>query len=145
MNQTLEEMSQAMFKHQFIDGIDKDNLPDGWRMGKLVDIYKTTSGGTPSRSVEEYYIDGTIPWVKSKELNGGFVTITEEVITQSALRNSSAKLLPVHSVLVPMYGATVGKCILCVAFNSTFGSVPMRLQNRYSCEHPFSFTCNCNT
>ncbi len=84
-------------------------IPKGWRVGKLGEICKTTSGGTPSRSKPEFYENGTIYWVKSKELNGSFITATEEKITQEALQKSSAKLLPAYSVLIAMYGATVGE------------------------------------
>ncbi len=116
MNQTLEAMAQALFKEWFVDfnfpGFDGelvDGLPKGWRMGKVKEMYKTTSGGTPSRAKEEYYENGTINWVKSKELNGTFIFDTEEKITIDAVKNSSAKLIPKHSVLVAMYGATVGE------------------------------------
>ncbi|RNI33618.1 restriction endonuclease subunit S [Hanamia caeni] len=109
MNHTLEQMAQALFNHYFVDNIDPDNLPEGWRWGKLNEMYKTTSGGTPSRTKMDYYNDGNIFWVKSKELNNGFILDTEEKITIVALNNSSAKILPKHSVLVAMYGATVGE------------------------------------
>ena len=108
-NHTLEQIAQTLFKKYFVDDIDPDNLPEGWRWGKMGEIYKTTSGGTPSRAKPEYYENGNIGWVKSKELDGGFILNTEEKITKDALKNSSAKLLPVHSVLVAMYGATVGE------------------------------------
>jgi len=84
--------------------------PSNWTELKLVEVCKTfTSGGTPSRKKSEYFADGTIPWVKTKELNDGLVTEAEEWITQEALDNSSAKLLPKDTVLLAMYGATVGK------------------------------------
>lgn len=108
-NHTLEQMAQTLFKKYFVTDIDPDNLPEGWRWGKLGEIYKTTSGGTPSRSKMEFYEEGDIAWVKSKELNGDFILDTEEKITEDAVKNSSAKKLPVHSVLVAMYGATVGE------------------------------------
>ena len=76
-------------------------------------VIKTCSGGTPSRNNADYYIDGTICWVKSKELNRSILFDTEENITQAAVENSSAKLLPKDSVLIAMYGATVGEyCII---------------------------------
>jgi type I restriction enzyme, S subunit len=116
MNQTLEAMAQALFKEWFVnfnfpnfDGVMENGLPKGWRMGKVKEMYKTTSGGTPSRAKEEYYENGTINWVKSKELNGSFIFDTEEKITVEAVKNSSTKLIPKHSVLVAMYGATVGE------------------------------------
>ena len=119
-NQMLEAIAQAIFKEWFVDfrfpgatGEMQESelcpIPKGWRVGKLGEIYKTTSGGTPSRSKPEFYKNGTIYWVKSKELNGSFITETEEKITQEALQKSSAKLLPAYSVLIAMYGATVGE------------------------------------
>lgn len=72
-------------------------------------VIKTTSGGTPSRKNSSFYKDGQICWVKSKELSGKYIIDTEEKINEIALKNSSAKILPEHSVLIAMYGATVGE------------------------------------
>ena len=74
----------------------------------LGDVVATTSGGTPSRKHDEYYSDSSICWVKSKELLGNYIHETEEHINDLAIKKSSAKLLPKHSVLIAMYGATVG-------------------------------------
>lgn len=74
---------------------------------RLGDILKTTSGGTPDRKYAANY-GGGIPWVKSGELNDSRVVRTEETITESGLAASSAKWVPAGSVLVAMYGATVG-------------------------------------
>lgn len=74
----------------------------------LGDVCKTTSGGTPSRSKPEYF-QGSIPWVKSGELPDGLVTKNSEYISDEAIRNSSAKLLPAGTLLIALYGATVGK------------------------------------
>lgn len=91
------------------------DVPKGWIIGKIGDIYDTTSGGTPSREFKEFYIEGEVNWVKSKELSNTFIFETEEKITQEAIRKSSAKMLPENSVLLAMYGATVGQfCILGV-------------------------------
>ncbi|HDI1215370.1 N-6 DNA methylase [Aeromonas hydrophila] len=76
---------------------------------KIGEFLKTSSGGTPSKAVSEYYAEGTIPWLKSGEVSQGIVTKTEEFITQSGLDNSSAKIFPVNTVLVAMYGATAGQ------------------------------------
>ena len=73
----------------------------------LGDVVATTSGGTPSRKHDEYYSDSSICWVKSKELLGNYIHETEEHINDLAIKKSSAKLLPEHSVLIAMYGATV--------------------------------------
>ncbi|MFN7839570.1 MAG: restriction endonuclease subunit S [Bacteroidota bacterium] len=83
-------------------------LPDGWRWIKLGEICETTSGGTPSRQKASYY-NGNIPWVKSGELNNGLILDTEEKISEDAIKNSSAKIFPKGTLLIALYGATIGK------------------------------------
>lgn len=85
-----------------------DGVPQGWSIGTVSDFYETSSGGTPSRKNPEYFT-GDIPWVKTQELSNGFITETSEQITDDALKNSSAKLFPTRTVLVALYGATVGE------------------------------------
>ncbi|MEJ2376472.1 MAG: restriction endonuclease subunit S [Pseudolabrys sp.] len=75
---------------------------------RLGDVCHTTSGGTPSRSRPEFY-GGNIPWVKSGNLNDGIVKTVDESITQAGLAASSAKVFPAGTLLMAMYGATVGK------------------------------------
>ena len=72
---------------------------------------QVTSGGTPSRKNPCYFTERGegFPWVKTKELKDWWVDTTEESITQEGLDNSSAKLLPPRTVLMAMYGATVGQ------------------------------------
>lgn len=79
-----------------------------WPLKPLGEICSTTSGGTPSRSRPEYF-GGAIPWIKSGDLTDGDVIACDENITEEALRSSSAKLFSKGTVLVAMYGATVGK------------------------------------
>lgn len=77
----------------------------GWKTTRLSDLCtKVTSGGTPLRSVRDYYEGGTIPWLKTGEVKKRFVWETEEHITERGLRESSAKLIPSNSVIVAMYG-----------------------------------------
>ena len=83
-------------------------LPSTWLWTTIGEIAETTSGGTPSRKKSEYY-GGTVPWIKSGELNDGFINSVEEYITQEALGNSNAKIFPKGTVLVALYGATIGK------------------------------------
>ena len=103
-NATLERMAETLFRQWFVVKAKEE-----WEEVALGDVVKTTSGGTPSRKHSEYYENGTINWVKSKELNGTFISSTEELITEEAVANSSAKMLPEKSVLIAMYGATVGE------------------------------------
>ena len=79
-----------------------------WEKEKLGKIFFTTSGGTPSRKNGKYY-NGNIPWVKSGELGKGFIFDTEEKITEDAIKYSSAKIFPKGTLLIALYGATIGK------------------------------------
>lgn len=81
-----------------------------WPMVKLGSLFKVTSGGTPSRSVAEYYEDGQIPWIKTGDLHNKYVEQASEYITEAGLKSSSTRLYPAGTVLVAMYGATIGAC-----------------------------------
>ena len=70
---------------------------------KLIKLCSIGSGGTPSRNHPEYY-QGTIPWVKTGEILNDIIYDTEEKITQEAINNSSAKVYPVGSLIMAMYG-----------------------------------------
>lgn len=81
----------------------------GWEYQKLGEVLETTSGGTPSKSHKEYYVGGTIPWLRSGEVSKGDIYDAELYITEEGLKKSSAKLFPIDTVLIAMYGATVGQ------------------------------------
>ena len=85
-----------------------DALAGKWALVRLGDVITWSSGGTPSRKHPEYY-SGDIPWVKTGELNNTYIYDTSEKITKEAIAQSSAKVLPVNTVLLAMYGATIGK------------------------------------
>jgi type I restriction enzyme, S subunit len=116
----LETMAQALYREWFINfrfpGHEQVKqvksplgmIPEGWEVAKVEDLYKTTSGGTPSRKVDEYF-GGSINWVKTQELRDGYIFETDEKITELGMQNSSARLVPKNSVLVAMYGATIGQ------------------------------------
>jgi len=80
----------------------------GWKRYSIQEVAETQSGGTPNRSRSEYY-NGTIPWLKTGELGSKYVYDTEEKISELAIKETSAKLIPENSVIVAMYGATIGK------------------------------------
>ena len=87
---------------------ENQKIPKHWQIKKLGEVCFTTSGGTPSRGNKKYY-EGNIPWVKSGELNKGLIVDTEEKISEEAIRNSSAKIFPKGTLLIALYGATIGK------------------------------------
>lgn len=74
---------------------------------KLGDIFEIGSGGTPSKLHPEYY-NGNIPWVKTGDLKNEYLYEVENFITEEGLRNSSAKMYEEDTVLIAMYGATIG-------------------------------------
>lgn len=83
-------------------------VPENWCWTYLRNIAQWGSGGTPSRKNPTFY-EGDIPWVKTGELEDDYLYDTEEKISDEAIQKSSAKLFPVESVLIAMYGATIGK------------------------------------
>lgn len=104
-------------------------IPESWEWRKLGEIGTWQSGATPSRLNKDYY-GGDIPWLKTGDLNDGYVLEIPEHITQKALEETSVKLNPSGSVLIAMYGATIGKvgiltfpattnqaCCACVDYN----------------------------
>jgi type I restriction enzyme S subunit len=79
-----------------------------WQWKKLSELADTTSGGTPRRNCIEYF-KGNINWFKSGELKDAEIFDSEEKITLEAIKDSNAKILPKGTLLIAMYGATVGK------------------------------------
>jgi len=74
-----------------------------YKIFKISQICSVSSGGTPSRSIKEYY-SGEIPWIKTGEVINDVIYDTEEKITQEAIKNSSAKLYSKDSLIIAMYG-----------------------------------------
>ncbi len=83
-------------------------IPDTWEWVRLGSIGDWGSGATPSRSIPEYY-GGDIPWLKTGDLNDGYIEYIPENISRLALEKTSVRLNPAGSVLIAMYGATIGK------------------------------------
>jgi len=76
---------------------------------KIMDVCSSIcSGGTPSTSNRSYY-EGNIPWLRTQEVDWTEIYDTSIKISQEALDNSSAKIIPANCVIVAMYGATAAK------------------------------------
>lgn len=84
------------------------DIPESWKWIRVGNCGSWGSGATPSRTNSEYY-GGTIPWLKTGDLNDGDITEIPEYITELALEKTSVRLNPIGSVLMAMYGATIGK------------------------------------
>ena len=100
----------------------------------LGEIGNWQSGATPSRLRKDYY-GGNIPWLKTGDLNDGYISDIPEYITETALKETSVKLNPKDSVLIAMYGATIGK-VGILSFPATTnqaccGCTPYMIYNWY--------------
>ena len=96
----LDELVKSRFIEMF-GGVHDSKIYPYKAVKELTDV---VSGGTPSRDISEYWEEGTIPWVKTTELQNNIVTEVEEYITEQGLSNSSAKIVPLGTVLIAMYG-----------------------------------------
>lgn len=96
----LDNLIKARFVEMF-GGIHNSSKYPYKSIKELTDVI---SGGTPSRDISEYWDSGTIPWVKTTELQNNMIVETEEYITEMGLNNSSAKIVPPGTVLIAMYG-----------------------------------------
>ncbi len=135
-NKTLEAMAETLFRKWFIEEAKEKKT--------LGECIKTTSGGTPSRKTNSYYENGIYRWVKSKELNRSYILDTEEKITAEGLSKSSAKILPKNSVLIAMYGATVGQFAILGEQATCNQAICACISNE---EYPYTFiyfTIKCN-
>jgi type I restriction enzyme, S subunit len=115
----LDEIPEILqnFRQSVLAAACSGKLTEGWPAHSdflskyLREIATWSSGGTPSRAHPEYY-GGNIPWIKTGELRENIIIDTEEKITQLGLEKSSAKIFPIGTVLVAMYGATIGRVAL---------------------------------
>lgn len=116
----LETMAQNLYREWFVNfrfpgheqsqwkDTPQGKIPVGWEIKSIEECYRTSSGGTPSRKISEYYGDDH-DWIKTKELRDSFILETEEKISDLGLAKSSAKLFPRHTTIIAMYGATIGR------------------------------------
>lgn len=112
----LEEAAQRLYKEWFVDlrfpGYENtkvvDGVPEGWKYCRIGDRYKTVLGGTPSRANSNYW-GGNIPWINSGEINKLRIVCASEMITIEGLENSSTKLMPIHTTILAITGATLGQ------------------------------------
>ena len=107
---------------------------------KLGDICDIQSGGTPSRSKNEYWVHGTIPWVKISDINSKFINKTEELITEFGLENSSAKIFTKGTIIYTIF-ATIGEvailnCNACT--NQAIAGIKI-LNNNVSTEYLYHY------
>jgi len=112
----LEEAAQRLYKEWFVDlrfpGHEEskivDGVPEGWKKVQLGEVFTTVLGGTPSRNKIDYW-GGNIPWINSGAVNNLRIVKESEFITELGLSNSSTKIMPVHTTVLAITGATLGQ------------------------------------
>jgi type I restriction enzyme S subunit len=93
----------------FVEGIDKENLPEGWRIGTFTEVVKISGGGTPSTDETAYWYDGEIPFYSPGDKTEFYYSLkTEKHITEVGLAHCSSKLYPQNTTFVTARGATTG-------------------------------------
>ncbi|MBR3229827.1 MAG: restriction endonuclease subunit S [Bacilli bacterium] len=108
-NESIKSKISKNDKYKPIDEKMIFDIPETWRWIRVGEIGNWGSGSTPERGNSDYYNDGTISWLKTGELNDGYVRDSEEKITELALKKCSLKINNPGDVLIAMYGATIGK------------------------------------
>lgn len=111
----LQDLKRAAMRELFTRGLrgeaqketEIDLVPESWELAAIGAHHSVVSGGTPSRGTPAFWSSGTIPWVKTTEVDYCVITETEEHITPLGLENSAAKMLPAGTLLMAMYGQGV--------------------------------------
>lgn len=122
----LEQAARLLYREWFVHfrfpghEITKfvDGLPEGWSHATIADLFDTSSGSTPSRKNEALF-GGNINWLKTQELQNCYIFETDEKITEEGLKRSSAKIFPENTVIIAMYGATIGQLAILAKPSST--------------------------
>ena len=109
-----------------------------WEEINIGSTSKCFSGGTPSRTKDEYY-NGNIPWITSGKLNDRYVDSVNEYITELGLQNSSAKIVKNGTILVAMYGATAGKVALNMLDGATVNQAVLASEPKEKFHNLFLF------
>ena len=98
----LEETAQTIYLKMFVDGINKNNLPEGWRIGRLDEIGEVVGGATPSTDNSDYWCANGISWLSPADLSKQatkFIYKGAKDITIKGYKSCSTKILPKGSVL----------------------------------------------
>ena len=118
--QKLEETAQAIYREWFVEGIDLENLPEGWRVGELSIISKKIfSGGTPSTEVEEYW-NGEYYWFSSGETGNKYILGSDKTITKEGINNSTTKKAKRLSTVVATAGQGKTRGQSALIFNEVY-------------------------
>ena len=132
MIQKLEATAQALYRKMFVDGIDKENLPEGWRMGTIGDFGEVITGKTPSSDNPEDFGD-KMPFITPGDFSNykKFAVGAERWLSEVGIRRLKGKVLPIGSVIVTCIGSDMGKVVIaseeCIT-NQQMNSIVVKLE-----------------
>ena len=99
---------QYSFYRDSLLNFSRDDAEVEWKTLREISTH-ICSGGTPRKTNSAYYNGGTIPWLRTQEVAFNYIEKATSFITEEGLRNSSAKWIPAHCVIVAISGATAGR------------------------------------
>lgn len=138
--QNLETTAQTLYRKMFVDGIDKENLPEGWRMGRFTDLVNISGGGTPNTDKESYW-NGDIPFFTPLDSGNGYYCVkTAKMLTSEGFNNCSSKLYKKDTTFVTARG-TVGKIAIAsmdMAMNQSCYALLSKIENTHFYVHQFA-------
>lgn len=105
---------------EFIDS-ELGSIPQGWKVCRTDEVIESVGGGTPSRKIDEYWLNGSVQWYTPSDLTrsmSSFAFNSADKITELGLKKSSAKLFPAGSVMLTSR-ATIGEVSIAVSEAST--------------------------
>ncbi len=118
--------------------IETGYIIQDWDDDIISNFASTSSGGTPSRSIASYY-EGNIKWLTTSELRDNLIDDSIEYISEAALKNSSAKIFPQDTVLMAMYGATIGRLGILTTESATNQACCAMMCNPKKCDYKYLF------
>lgn len=123
-NTTLENLAETYFRQWYIE-----DASDEWDVVPISEKFDVLLGGTPSRKIASYWEGGTVGWINSGKVNEFRILDASEFITETALNNSAAKLLPAGTTVIAITGATLGQISIIerpfAANQSVIGLIPI--------------------
>ena len=120
-----DNLAQSIFYEMFGDPVVNEK---GWEVKHIGDFGTCIAGATPSTTVEEYWINGTIPWLSSGEVSKGRIFNTDKRITQHGYNSCSTRMIPAHTIVIAMAGqgktrGTVGVAEIPLCTNQSICSI----------------------
>lgn len=112
LEQTAEELYKEWFVRFRFPGHEtaqfENGLPNGWKNKRLKDVFNIVLGGTPSRDNDSFW-NGNIPWINSGAVNNSRIIRASEYITDKGYSNSATTMMPIHTTVLAITGATLGQ------------------------------------